>query len=401
MGSAFGMTIGELLAVDMPPGPAWVDVVHRCWSEGVAFLPLDTRWTPAERRRVMDLAQPAAVLDPIGETTVFGGAGPIAPDVALVVATSGTGGEPKLAEIPRSAVAAAVRGSTEALDGDEPPSDEHTWVACLTPAHVGGLLVMLRAELTGTSLVVHERFDASATIRALQERSRITVSVVASMLARLLELDARLEGCTLLVGGGPVQQASVRRARDLGARVVLTYGTTETCGGVVYDGLPFEGTQIRIATGTEPAIEARGPTLFSGYRGDPGATGAAFDTTGWFRTRDLGMFDERDRLVVLGRADDAIRTGGETVWPEEVETIVRSHAGVADVAVAGRPHPTWGQQVVAYVVPTDPADPPSGDRITSWVRERAASFKAPRRVVVVDAIPRTPSGKIARRRLPA
>ncbi len=400
MSPAFGMTIGELLAVDMPPGPAWVDVVHRCWSEGVAFLPLDTRWTRSERRRVMDMAQPAAVLDATGEITVFGGAGAIDPEIAVVIATSGTAGLPKLAELPRPAVAAAVRGSTEALDDDRGPPGGSTWIACLTPAHVGGLLVLLRGELTGAPVVVHERFEPAELMRSLTDRAPAAVSLVAAMLSGLLELDGALDGCTLLVGGGPVDPSLVLGARERGARVILTYGMTETCGGVVYDGRPFTGTQVRIATGPDPAIEVRGPTLFSGYRGDPGATGGGFDVRGWFRTRDLGAFDDDGRLVVLGRADEAIRTGGETVWPEEVEALVRACPGVADVAVAGRPHPTWGQQVVAYVVPTDPADPPSGDRITSWVRERAAPFKMPRRTVVIDAVPRGPSGSIVRRDLP-
>ena len=249
-------------------------------------------------------------------------------------------------------------------------------------------MVLLRGELTGAPVVVHERFEPAEVMRSLTDRAPAAVSLVAAMLSGLLELDGALDGCTLLVGGGPVDPSLVLGARERGARVILTYGMTETCGGVVYDGRPFTGTQVRIATGPDPAIEVRGPTLFSGYRGDPGATGGGFDVRGWFRTRDLGAFDDDGRLVVLGRADEAIRTGGETVWPEEVEALVRACPGVADVAVAGRPHPTWGQQVVAYVVPTDPADPPSGDRITSWVRERAAPFKMPRRTVVIDAVPR-------------
>jgi o-succinylbenzoate---CoA ligase len=394
------MTSGELLAVDAPPGPAWVNVVHRCWSEGVAFLPLDSRWTVAERRRVIDLAQPAAVLDAAGEVTVFGGAAPVEPEIALVMATSGTGGVPKLAELSREAVEAAVRGSVQVLTGPNEPSNDGPWICCLTTAHVGGLLVLLRGELAGARVVVQEGFDPLAVIRVLHDRSPASVSLVPAMLARVIEHGAELRGATLLVGGGPVEPVLARRARDLGARVILTYGMTESCGGVVYDGAPFDRTQIRIDPRPDPAIEMRGPTLFSGYRGDPGATGAAFDSRGWFRTRDLGTFDEEGKLVVLGRGDDAIRTGGETVWPDEVEALLRMHGAVRDVAVAGRPHPAWGQQVVAFVVPADTAAPLDDNELTSWVRERAAPFKAPRRTEIVDAIPRTPSGKILRRELP-
>jgi O-succinylbenzoic acid--CoA ligase len=403
MSGAFGMTSGELLAVDVPPGPAWVGVVHRCWSEGVAFLPLDPRWSASERRGVMDRAQPAAVLDAGGEVTVFGGAAPVAPDVALVIATSGASAAPKLAELSRAAVEAAVRGSVQALADERQTVTMTPWVCCLTPAHVGGLLVLLRGEVTGAGIIAQPRFDPAVVIRVLGERAPASVSLVPSMLAQVVEQASPrdLHDATLLVGGGSVDPVVAQRARDLGARVVTTYGMTETCGGVVYDGVPFSGTEVRIADGPDPAIELRGPTLFSGYRGDPGATGSAFDTKGWFRTHDLGAFDDQGRLAVLGRADDAIRTGGETVWPDEIEGIIRPHPGVRDVAVAGRAHATWGQQVVAFIVPTDHADVPDADELKAWVRDRAASFKAPRRIEIVKSIPRTPSGKIVRRDLPA
>jgi o-succinylbenzoate---CoA ligase len=402
MSGAFGMTSGELLAVDVPPGPAWVGVVHRCWSEGVAFLPLDPRWTAAERRRVMDLAQPAAVLDAGGDVTVFGGAAPVAPGIALVMATSGTSAAPKLAESSREAIEAAVEGSVRALMGEGDTPTSAPWICCLTPAHVGGLLVLLRGELTGARVVAQPRFDPAVVIRVLREAAPASVSLVPSMLSQVVERASTndLRDATLLVGGGSVDGEVADRARDMGARVVATYGMTESCGGVVYDGVPFSGSEVRIVEGAEPAIELRGPTLFAGYRCDPGATGAAFDSKGWFRTRDLGYLDEDGRLVVLGRADDAIRTGGETVWPEEIERIIRTHPRVRDVAVAGRPHATWGQQVVAFIVPSDPAEPPDGDELKAWVRDRAASFKAPRRTDVVVSIPRTPSGKVLRRDLP-
>lgn len=409
MSGAFGMTSGELLAVDVPPGPAWVGVVHRCWSEGVAFLPLDPRWTTTERRRVMDLAQPAAVLDAGGDVTVFGGAAPVAPDVALVIATSGTSSAPKLAESSRDAVEAAVTGSVDALAGDVDMATTGPWVCCLTPAHVGGLLVLLRGEVTGARVVAQPRFDPAVVVRVLRETGPAHVSLVPAMLTQVVEHAAGLpggpqgglRGATLLVGGGSAEPSVAQRARDMGAHVVTTYGMTETCGGVVYDGVPFSGIEVRIVAGREPAIELRGPTLFSGYRGDPGATGSAFDSKGWFRTRDLGLLDEDGALVVLGRADDAIRTGGETVWPDEIESIMRTHPALREVAVTGRPHATWGQQVVAFIVPIDPSDPPGGDELKAWVRDRVASFKVPRRTEVVASIPRGPTGKVIRRDLPA
>ncbi|HEY6566433.1 MAG TPA: AMP-binding protein, partial [Actinomycetota bacterium] len=223
MSGAFGMTSGELLAVDVPPGPAWVGVVHRCWSEAVAFLPLDPRWTTAERRRVMDLAQPAAVLDAGGDVTVFGGAAPVAPDVALVMATSGTTAAPKLAESSRDALEAAISGSVRALAGDIDEATTGPWICCLTPAHVGGLLVLLRGEMTGARVVAQPRFDPAVVVRVLRETAPASVSLVPSMLTQVVEHAAGLpvgprgilDGATLLVGGGASDTVTTQRARDL------------------------------------------------------------------------------------------------------------------------------------------------------------------------------------------
>jgi acyl-CoA synthetase (AMP-forming)/AMP-acid ligase II len=137
-----------------------------------------------------------------------------------------------------------------------------------------------------------------------------------------------------------------------------------------------------------------------GYRGDPAATAEAFTVDGWLRTGDRGELDAEDRLVVHGRSDDAIRSGGETVWPDEVEAALRSHPGVADVAVTGASDHEWGQRVVAWVVPVDRALPPTLEELREHSRERLARFKAPRELNVVDALPRTPSGKLRRAAVP-
>jgi o-succinylbenzoate---CoA ligase len=176
--------------------------------------------------------------------------------------------------------------------------------------------------------------------------------------------------------------------------VVSTHGPTGSCGGVAYDGIPFDGTELRVGAGGE--IQLSGPTLMEGYRADPSATASAFTVDGWLRTGDLGELDAEGRLVVHGRADDAIRTGGETVWPDEVEVVLRSHPGVADVAVVGVPDNEWGHRVAAWIVPAAPSDPPTLDELRERCRERLARFKAPRDLILVDALPRTPSGKLRR-----
>jgi acyl-CoA synthetase (AMP-forming)/AMP-acid ligase II len=171
----------------------------------------------------------------------------------------------------------------------------------------------------------------------------------------------------------------------------------------VYDGIPFSGTSIRIDAERPNApgvVELRGPTLMDGYRHDPAATSAAFTTDGWLRTGDIGSFGPDGHLRIVGRADDAIRTGAETVWPEEVESVVQTHPKVADVAVAGRPDPEWGAHVVAWVVPVNPTDPPTLEQIREHCRDGLARFKAPRDLRLLATVPRTLSGKVRRSALP-
>ncbi|HEX6844520.1 MAG TPA: fatty acid--CoA ligase family protein, partial [Actinomycetota bacterium] len=225
------------------------------------------------------------------------------------------------------------------------------------------------------------------------------VALVPTMLQRLVAARADLGRLgVLVVGGGRLDPALRAAAGGLGARVVSTYGLTETAGGVVYDGIAFDGTDVRLAD--DGTIEVRGPTLASGYRDDPGATGAAFTVDGWLRTADVGALDAEGRLEVRGRADDAIRTGAETVWPDEVEPALRAHPKVADVAVAGRPDPEWGERVVAWVVPAEPGAPPSLEELREQCRGTLARHKAPREVRLVDRIPRTHGGKLLRADLP-
>ena len=398
-GASLSIAPGELLAVDVPPGPAWVPLVHRLWSERTAFMPLDGRLPQSERRRLLDLARPALVLG-AGGSTVYAGSVPIDREIAVVMATSGTGGAPRLVELSRNAVIAAVDGSRAALEHAGHDTGGGL-VGCLTPAHIGGLLVLFRAELHGLPLIVHERFDLDRL--AHETPAGFSVSLVPAMVARLVRARVDLSRLgVLLVGGGALDPKLRAEAEALGGSLVETYGLTESCGGVVYDGVAFDGTEIRVGDGTSGRageigrIELRGPTVMQGYRGDPGATGAAFDTRGWLRTGDAGSIDELGRLHVAGRIDDAIRTGAETVWPAEVERALASHPKIDEIAVGSRPHAEWGQQVVAFVVPRSIDDAPSLEELRDHVSERLARHKAPRELVLVHELPRTPNGKLRR-----
>ena len=378
------MTRGNLVAVRLPPGGRWPSVVAGLWEAGAAVLPVDHRLPGPRVEALLALARPTHVLAGDGLRAVEGGV-PSDPAVAVVVATSGTGGAARLVELSGDAVDAAVRASAEALGA----GPDEGWLCVLPVAHIGGLLVVLRGVLLGVPVSVHPRFDPE-TFEA--DRKAAFVSVVPTMLARLLGAGADLGRFRAVLVGGAALSPSLG-ARAGAARVVEGYGLTESCGGVVYDGRPFSHTEVRI--GDDGEILLRGPTLMRGYRLDPESTAAAFTAEGWLRTGDAGRLVD-GRLSVLGRLDDLILTGGEKVWPEEVEAVLREHKGVGDAAVVGRPDPEWGQRVEAFVVPASASDPPVLEDLRAAVAERLAAFKAPRRLRLVGAIPRTRSGKVRR-----
>jgi len=384
------MATDELVVIDLPPGPEWVGLVTRLWLDEVPFLPLDHRLTERERRAIVDRARPHFVRDAGGET-LLADAAPVTPGVAIVMPTSGTSGEPKLVELHRVAVVVAVSRSGKRLGA----SPEAPWICPLTPAHIGGLLVLLRAGILGAPVTIHERFDPERLVRDAEGAA--FASVVPSMVRRLVASDLGLHGLTLLVGGDELDDETAAAARARGAHLVTTYGLTETCGGFTYDGLPLDGMQVRLDA--EDLIEVSGSTVMENYRLDPAATGAAFTTDDWLRTGDLGSVDDDGRLSIHGRADHMIRTGAEKVWPEEVERIIARHPKVADVAVAGRPDPEWGSRVSAFVVPTVIDDPPSLDELRVHGAEHLARFKLPRELSLVAEIPRTHTGKVQRHSL--
>jgi o-succinylbenzoate---CoA ligase len=384
------MSPGDVVAVSLEPGPAWIDLVAETWAAGAVLLPIDDRLPPREAGALLERARPTVSLDAVGARRIDGEAADS--EIAMVVHTSGTGGAPKFVQFDRRAIDAAVASSASALGA----SDGDRWLCCLPLSHVGGLLVLLRAILLGAPVTIHPAFDAAAVAA---ERGSAFTSLVPTMLGRLVAAGAELSAFrAILVGGAhlsPDLRASAERA---GASVVETYGLTETCGGVVYDGVPLPGTEIRIDP--EGGIELRGPTLMRGYRFDPSAAAAAFTEDGWLRPGDAGEIDVEGRLHVVGRFDDLIKTGGEKVWPDEVEAVIREHPGVRDVAAGGRLDPEWGQRVAVWVVPADPSDPPSLDELRAFVARTLPRHAAPRELTLAERLPRTASGKLRRAALP-
>jgi O-succinylbenzoic acid--CoA ligase len=365
-------------------GPAFVDRLRDIWAAGDAVLPVDPRLpAPARARLLADLA-PHLSIEADGTThsltdgRTLTEARPTDEGDALVLATSGSTGEPKGVVLTHQAVAASAVATSARL-GVDPEGDR--WLACLPLAHVGGLSVVTRALATGTGLVVHDGFEAAA-VEAEARRGVTLVSLVATALRRI---DASLFRLIVLGGSAP--------PAGLPANVVTTYGLTETGSGVVYDGFPLDGVGLRIIDGE---IHLRGPMLLRAYRGGP----APFTADGWFPTGDAGRIEADGRLTVIGRRGDMIITGGENVWPSAVEDVLATHPAVGQVAVAGRPDPEWGQRVVAFVVPTAAAAPPTLAALRAYAADRLPAYAAPRQLVLLDALPRTALGKVVRHRLP-
>jgi O-succinylbenzoic acid--CoA ligase len=358
-------------------------------GEGPALAPVDPGLPPERLRRLAQVIAPAAVVTPDGVTAQAGGRQ--ADDAtALVIVTSGSTGEPKAAELSGAALAASAR-ATLARIGARPGE---RWLCCLPTGHVAGLQVLIRALIGGTAPLVCAPSDTAAIAAAAAGTAGAQcahVSLVPTQLRRLLDSGAGLSGLrTILLGGAAAPAGLVAQARAAGARVVTTYGMTETCGGCVYDGVPLDG--VRAEPGPDGRIRIAGPVLFSGYRLRPDLTAAAFDGR-WFVTSDLGVLCADGRLTVRGRADDVITTGGEKVVPAEVAAVVETNPAVREAAVFGTADRDWGERVTAVVVPADPANPPAAADVRAHARARLPAYAAPRDVVIAADIPLLPSGK--------
>lgn len=385
------ITERDLVAVTLAPGPDWLDLVRNVWAVGAALLPIDPRLPSTEIDGLLRLARPTVVVSGSGGRVVaerLEDGVAAEPGIVLVVHTSGTAGTPKLAQFDRRAIDAAVAASALALEA----TANDPWICCLPLAHVGGMLVLMRGVLLAAPVSVHPTFDPGLV---QSERDAAFISVVPTMLRRLLDAEADVAHFgAILVGGAHLSPDLRERAERAGARVIETYGLTETCGGVVYDGRPLSGVEVRI--NEDGGVELRGPMLMLGYRSDAASTDGAFTKDGWLRPGDAGEIDADGRLHVVGRIDDLINTGGEKVWPEEIEAALRPHPKVAEVGVGGRLDSEWGQRVVAFVVPADPGDPPTLEELRSFASTQIARHKAPRELVLVAALPRTFSGKLRR-----
>ena len=343
--------------------------ILEAWDGGRAVLVLDPRAPEPEIEGIRARLRPDAG---------------VASDVAAVVATSGTTGEPKGVELTWAGLRASAEGVTEAVAAG--PGDR--WLCCLPLHHVGGLAVLARSWATGVPVTVLPRFDVDRVASA----AATLVSLVPTMANRLVDAGVDLGRFRrVLVGGGPSEVVP--------GPVTRTYGLSETWGGVVHEGHALPGVEVAIGPGDE--ILVRGDVVMRGYRLAPEETAAAFTADGWLRTGDAGFLGDDGLLRVVDRLRDLVITGGVNVSPTEVERVLAAHPAVSDVCVTGAPDPDWGERVVAFVVPREGVEPPSLGELRAFGAERLSAPKLPRQVVAIEAVPRTPGGKPRRRRLAA
>jgi O-succinylbenzoic acid--CoA ligase len=416
--AARGAGSGQRVAIALPPGLAFAQALHACLLLGAVAVPVDLRLSASERAQI---AAGAAVLleEPLAESTSSGSGAlppPAAPPgghdldaAAVVIHTSGTTASPRAIELTYGNFLWSALGSAVALGLDP----RERWLCSLPVSHVGGLSILLRSAIYGTTAVVHERFEADRVASALEGGQVTLVSLVAMTLARLLDAGVSAPPglrCAL-TGGGPVPAALLERARAARVPVSLTYGLTESCSQVTtapladtdaegasatagdgaeageHAGPPLFCTQVRIAADGE--ILVRGPTVAPDAR--------ALD--GWLHTGDLGSLDGRGRLRVSGRKADTIVSGGENVAPAEVEAVLEAHPLVLEAAVLGRTDPRWGEAVTAIVV-VRPGAELEAEALRAHCAGRLAPYKVPKQVAFVgEPLPRTRSGKLLRREL--
>ncbi|MDA0271054.1 MAG: o-succinylbenzoate--CoA ligase [Chloroflexi bacterium] len=436
---ALGVAEDEPLPVLAGNGVPIAVFAHAIPRAGALFMPLNARLSAGEiayqlqdarvrfliaTPEYLDAARAAAegapgvqVLDATDARWEAGAylAGPasVDPDTGhSVIYTSGTTGRPKGAVLTHGNFAWSAVASAANL-GVQP---DDRWLACMPLFHVGGLSILLRAAIYGTTAVIHDRFDEVRVNRALREERVTLLSVVAVMLQRMYEVDPLPYPRTLravLLGGGPAPRPLLEASRSRGVPVLQTYGLTETASQVATlaeadalrklgsAGLPLPSATVRIEIDgriAEPGeigeIVVAGPTVCAGYLHRPDATAAAI-RDGRLHTGDLGYVDTEGYLYIADRRDDLIVSGGENVYPAEVESALLEHPGVAECAVVGVPDERWGHRVVAVIVASAPEV--TAEALEAHLRGRVAGYKVPRAFEFsVEPLPRTASGKLQR-----
>jgi o-succinylbenzoate---CoA ligase len=438
---------GGRLGLLVEPDPAGATLILAAAELGCRVSLLNPRWTGSELARALEALAPELVvagpgvvlpdgfrgglpggvplsrwshpardlaLEPRADDWRRMGQEPAHPDPVWTLWTSGSTGDPRGIVLSHE----AFRASTAAVAERLALGGRDRWIASLMPAHVGGLALILRAGILGSSLLLPGRFDPAEFNRLVDREGATHASLVPTqLLAALEERGDRpfpRSFRALLLGGAATAPDLLERALAASVPVALTYGMTEAASQVATAppdlvrrkpgtvGAPLSG--IELEAGSPAAgpreIRIRGATLALGVIRSPGTRPAPLtDPEGWYATGDLGVLDAEGHLRVTGRISERIISGGVNVDPREVEGVLSTHPGVREVVVLGTPDARWGERVVAVVVPADPADPPELGGLLEYARPHVSPAKRPRALVLRRELPRTATGKVDRRRL--
>ena len=458
--AGLGVGDGDTVAIMAKNSADFLVHAFALMRAGVTPAFVNWRLSPRELAEVLTLVEPAAIAadaefaalvdavpgrprlrvaiggGPVPAGWLDGGAltGAVPPRPALrgdsvlaLVHTSGTTGKAKAIPLRHGALMMSVADFAIEI-GDQVAGSHHLQILPLF--HLGGFGQCMQALLTAGTVYIHTSFDPAAVIDAI-ERDRIEFFTAGPSLIDMLVAEIRRRGGAELsslreiaYGTAPITPSSLAAAVEaFGCRFRQIYGNTESQSMISLlapedhqPGHPRLASAGRISFGWEvrivdpdgrdlPADTAgelliRGECLFSGYWRDPEATAAAFAEGGWYRTGDIGRLTADGYLYIMDRAKDMIISGGENIYPAEVEAVLADHPAVAEVAVVGRPDPVWGEAVHAVIIPVAGSGA-SGEEIISWSRERLAHFKCPKTVEFADSLPRTTTGKVLKRELRA
>jgi o-succinylbenzoate---CoA ligase len=370
------------------PDSRFLEFNGRAWTYGESVAEVESRISRLPRliqpsldpESVFDLLAGlsgggATVVGPQPESTKAGGA-------ALVVFTSGSTGPPKGVRLSLLNLEAAASASADHLGHDQ----DDDWLLAMPLHHVGGISIVVRQAYSGGSVTMLPRFDPAEVAKEMRDRATM-VSVVPTMLSRLLDHGPFSGLRAVLVGGGPIPPGLLEIAVETGLPVLPTYGMTETFGQVAtlrpdaplaYGAHPLPGVEVRLEPDGRIALQS--PQISSGYVGE------ADRPDSWFVTNDLGELGDDGSLRVLGRADTMVVTGGENVSPEGVEAVVVQHPSVEDAVVVGVPDTEWGQMLVCL-------HQGGPDDLGDWVAQRLPGFMVPKRWIRVESLPATSIGK--------
>ena len=361
----------SLVALDITPSHNFLDLLNKTWDEGDAVLPIDQRLPQSAKQQLVKDLGASWIVANDGNKVKLDNGYQVDEGDALVIATSGTTGNPKGVVHTHAAIIASVTAVGTRLGCC---ASDH-WLACLPLAHVGGLSVLLRAQHYKSQLSIVDGVVQSSIVNAIDAGANLT-SLVPSSLRKLDVSGFR----AVLVGGSATHT-------DLPVNAISTYGLTETMGGVAYNGVALDGVEIRSSDSGE--IEVRGEMLFRVYRDGTNPK----DEGGWFATGDLGEINN-GVLAVHGRRDDLINTGGYKVWPKSVENSINQIPGVVDCVVMGLPDEKWGAAVCAWIILQDSTQSLKLDDARRHVKKTLPDYCAPQRIFIVDQIPRSVLGKV-------